>query len=42
MNFRPYLKEMLSELKQDFELILMGTKDQKYVEGVAAKLQKEE
>lgn len=33
---------MLNELKSDFELILMGTKDPKYVEGVAATLQKEE
>ncbi|CDW72087.1 nli interacting factor-like phosphatase family protein [Stylonychia lemnae] len=42
LSYRPYLKEMLGELKDDFELILMGTKDQQYVEKIAATLQKDE
>jgi len=38
LNYRPYLKEMLNDLKKDFELILMGSKDIKYVEKIVQTL----
>eukprot|EP00347_Sterkiella_histriomuscorum_P008277 403345696 len=42
LNYRPYLKEMLMELKQDYELILFGSKETQYIEQIGATLQKDE
>lgn len=43
LNYRPYLKEMLSELKKnDFELMLFSFHNAKYLQEVAATLQKDE
>ena len=39
LNYRPYLKEMLSELKKnDFELMLFSFHNAKYLQEVAATL----
>ena len=40
MNYRPFLKEMLSDLKQDFEIILFGSNYQ-YVDKIVETLVKD-
>lgn len=43
LNYRPYLREMLSELKKnDFELMMFSSHNAKYLEQVAATIQKDE
>ena len=42
LNYRPYMKDMLAELKQDFELILFASNYEKYVQKIAGAIQKEE
>lgn len=41
MNFRPYFREMIQELKQDFELILFGLNYQ-FVDKIVEVLEKDE
>ena len=42
LKFRPYMKEMLTELKQNFELILFSTQGRKYIERVGKAIEKDE
>ena len=42
LQYRPYMREMLAELKPDFELVLFSTQGRRYIERIAKTIEKDE